>query len=297
MTSLTAQPAWNPARLAKPLWWSLCAPRRTARHLLDHAERVVFGRKPSVTPLSYNWAHVRLLVRDFRELSPLMIGRVVDLGAGASPYHRVVSQHASSYIAIDFPASLPRHEPRAIAGLGGNLERLPLGDASVDSVFSAQVLPHVRKPQAMAAEIHRVLRPGGHAIVTGSFGAPVQVEPYDFARFTPDGMAALLQDGGLEVLETRTHGDLFSSLAITISMSLLLTRLRPGEPPRLSRARQWLFSPLVLLLNLLSLLDAVLPFNRMPAGVLVVARRPGNQSLALRPETIEIPGSSSSVHG
>ena len=39
--------------------------------------------------------------------------------------------------------------------------RLPLPDASVDVIFSYAVLEHIDNPEAMAAELGRVLKPGG----------------------------------------------------------------------------------------------------------------------------------------
>lgn len=53
---------------------------------------------------------------------------------------------------------------RGVANLTvGSVDALPYGDGSFDFVFSIDVVEHVEPPVAasMAAEIHRVLRPGG----------------------------------------------------------------------------------------------------------------------------------------
>lgn len=44
--------------------------------------------------------------------------------------------------------------------------RLPYGDGSIDAVVLPQVLEHMPEPGAMLDEVRRVLRPGGHAVVS-----------------------------------------------------------------------------------------------------------------------------------
>jgi SAM-dependent methyltransferase len=56
-----------------------------------------------------------------------------------------------------------------LRGLGGSFvhhdaERLPFDDASFDVVYSNGVLHHTPDSARLAAEIHRVLRPGGRVI-------------------------------------------------------------------------------------------------------------------------------------
>ncbi|MCS6860428.1 MAG: methyltransferase domain-containing protein [Abditibacteriales bacterium] len=47
----------------------------------------------------------------------------------------------------------------------GNAQYLPFADASFDAVISTRVLQYVQDPVAAVAEFHRVLRPGGRAVV------------------------------------------------------------------------------------------------------------------------------------
>jgi SAM-dependent methyltransferase len=80
---------------------------------------------------------------------------------------------------------------------------LPFEDASVDLVFSKQVLEHVERPHALVADVARVLKPGG--IFTGSTS---HLEPYhgrSTLNLTPYGMLRLLDVSGLE-LETIMPG-------------------------------------------------------------------------------------------
>jgi SAM-dependent methyltransferase len=68
---------------------------------------------------------------------------------------------------------------------------LPLADASVDLVVAEHVVEHVLDPFRMAAEIERVLRPGGLALIRMPFLYPWHGGFLDFFRATPAGMLVL----------------------------------------------------------------------------------------------------------
>jgi SAM-dependent methyltransferase len=80
---------------------------------------------------------------------------------------------------------------------------LPFEDASVDLIFSKQVLEHVERPHELIADVARVLKPGG--VFAGSTS---HLEPYhgrSTMNLTPYGMLRLLDASGLE-LETMMPG-------------------------------------------------------------------------------------------
>jgi SAM-dependent methyltransferase len=65
--------------------------------------------------------------------------------------------------------------------------QIPLKDGSVDGVLIQAVLEHVLDPQAVVAEIHRVLRLGGLVYAATPFMQHVHEGAYDFTRFTESG--------------------------------------------------------------------------------------------------------------
>ena len=65
--------------------------------------------------------------------------------------------------------------------------QVPLKDGSVDGVLIQAVLEHVLDPQAVVAEIHRVLRLGGLVYAGTPFMQHVHEGAYDFTRFTESG--------------------------------------------------------------------------------------------------------------
>ena len=69
---------------------------------------------------------------------------------------------------------------------------LPLKCESVDVIICTEVLEHLVDPMACAAEIFRVLRDNGIGFLSVPFMYPVHADPYDFQRFTADGLRHLL---------------------------------------------------------------------------------------------------------
>jgi SAM-dependent methyltransferase len=103
---------------------------------------------------------------------------VVELGAGTGANLRYL-RAGSRLIAVEpNPAMHPRLRARAArAGVDLELhatvaERLDLPDASVDMVISSLVLCTVPDPDAVLAEVRRVLRPGGRYAFLEHVAAP-----------------------------------------------------------------------------------------------------------------------------
>jgi len=67
-------------------------------------------------------------------------------------------------------------------------------DDSVDFVTSVSALEHVRYPQKVVKEIHRILKPGGIIYINVPFIFPFHADPDDFYRFTHKGIDILCED-------------------------------------------------------------------------------------------------------
>jgi hypothetical protein len=70
-------------------------------------------------------------------------------------------------------------------------EALGIADGAAATVIAADSLEHVADPFRATGEIHRVLAPGGTAIVAVPFLFPIHYAP-DYWRFTPEGVRRLL---------------------------------------------------------------------------------------------------------
>jgi SAM-dependent methyltransferase len=103
-------------------------------------------------------------------LLPPTHGRLLDLGAGDG---YVTSRLASASgaalgVAVDVGAPEPlAPRARAVARVTGRLPGpLPFRDGAFDLVVSLETIEHVLDPDALLAEAHRVLAPGGTLVLS-----------------------------------------------------------------------------------------------------------------------------------
>jgi len=98
---------------------------------------------------------------------------IADLGAGEGLVSQLLAQRAAQVWCID---NSPRMvevgtELAAKNGLAnlayklGDIEHVPLADASVDLAILSQALHHAQHPQRAVAEAHRILKPGGQVLI------------------------------------------------------------------------------------------------------------------------------------
>src|SRR5262249_39119510 len=103
------------------------------------------------------------------ELAPVagyLNGRLLNAGCGnrdITPF--ALENGVSEVIDYDISSDLPR-------AVIGPLEDLPFFDAEFDSILCNAVLEHVRSPDPIMRQMCRVLRPGGHLIVSVPFLQP-----------------------------------------------------------------------------------------------------------------------------
>lgn len=89
-------------------------------------------------------------------------GRVLDLGSGTGAADPVLA--GFDVVALDPVQPMLELSPirDRVVGIG---ERMPFEEASFDGVFSAYVFRNLTSIPETLAEVHRVLRPGGRAVV------------------------------------------------------------------------------------------------------------------------------------
>ena len=87
-------------------------------------------------------------------------GRVLDAGAGTGAAAAALTAYADDLVALDISTEMLRANPTPTRVVG-DVDHLPLRDASVDAVAFTASLFLVPNPRTAVAEARRVLRPGG----------------------------------------------------------------------------------------------------------------------------------------
>ena len=147
---------------------------------------------------------------------------LLDYGCGGSPYRGVFQ--AGEYIRADYVES-PGVDHRI-----GDSGVLPMADESCDAVLSTQVLEHVLSPSQYLSEALRVLRPGGTLILTTNGIWEDHGCPYDFWRWTADGLRRQISLAGFDVVRVSkltTGGRALVFLLETMPYQLSDSRYKP----------------------------------------------------------------------
>lgn len=134
-------------------------------------------------------------------------GRILDYGCGRGDALRAFAALGFEAVGADVsPRAAERAEGFEVVTIDPETSALPFDDGSVDFVFSKSVVEHMRTPIDLAREAHRVLRPGGLAIVmTPSWEhnawGPFYIDHTHVTPFTARSLKDLLLLAGFEQVE------------------------------------------------------------------------------------------------
>jgi len=133
-------------------------------------------------------------------------GRALDIGAAGGGNTRVLLGHGWQPLALEFaPTAAQIARERGLDVLRADARELPVRTGSMDLVTAFDILEHIEEDYLAAAEITRVLRPGGTALIA----VPADMalwSAHDTAvghvrRYTRQTLADVIVKGGLVVEE------------------------------------------------------------------------------------------------
>jgi SAM-dependent methyltransferase len=103
-----------------------------------------------------------------RLLEPLPAGVALDVAAGTGRYARRLAALGHRTLAVDLSSAMLRglSDLADVDRAVGDMTALPVADAAVDVVVCSLALTHLPKLEPAIAEIARVLRPGGRAVLS-----------------------------------------------------------------------------------------------------------------------------------
>lgn len=117
---------------------------------------------------SYVWraGQERRLGMLLRAAGERLRGRVLENGCGVGMYVQRLAPYAGTVVGLEFDferaAQARRTSPHILNAAG---ERLPFPESAFDVILSHEVLEHVQDDRQALAEMARVLRPGGRALI------------------------------------------------------------------------------------------------------------------------------------
>lgn len=144
------------------------------------------------------WLCRRELYLSLKKLAPLMAGRILDFGAGSQPYRELLI-NCSEYVSLEYDT--PQNRMHKVASIFYSGRNIPVADKSFDGILSTQTLEHVPNPHAIVAEWARVIKADGLLLITVPFMWPEHELPYDYQRFSSNGLKLLLENYGFAIVE------------------------------------------------------------------------------------------------
>lgn len=143
---------------------------------------------------------------------------VMEVGAGAGNFLSLFRDVAGGLVAIDLVEGMLRQavdEMPEVSAVVADGNRLPVADASIDVVTSAQALHHIFRPVPVLAEMARVVAPGGRVLVVDQVSTEhfeesvvrneleVLRDPSHAASRPPSAFRIMVRAAGLEILDER----------------------------------------------------------------------------------------------
>lgn len=146
---------------------------------------------------SENVIYQRHLVA-YKESANLISGTVLEIGSGEGYGIMELAPKAEHYVAVDKYETLISEELKEKNNITFiQLEVPPLKDIqdeSIDFVVSFQVIEHITNDKLFLQEIHRVLKPGGKAILTTpNIFMSLSRNPWHIREYNPKQMREILK--------------------------------------------------------------------------------------------------------
>jgi 2-polyprenyl-3-methyl-5-hydroxy-6-metoxy-1,4-benzoquinol methylase len=158
----------------------------------------------------------QVLVDQFLMSVELAGARVLDGGCGVGALTRVLTAKGARVVALDIGPQLAAQTQQrcGCAAVVGTLMALGFLSDTFDVVLSSEAIEHTPNPEHAVRELYRVLRPGGHLVLSTPnrlWQGPVRLastigwRPYDgYENFLwPGELRRLLEQQGGQVIDHR----------------------------------------------------------------------------------------------
>ncbi len=143
---------------------------------------------------SDNVIHQRLLSA-YHQAKPFVKGDLLELGCGEGRGVELLAPLANSYVGIDKIKSVIETLEKKYSDykfMSGVFPPFPFEDNSFDTIVTFQVIEHVKDDEGFVQEIHRVLKPGGRALITTpNIKMTLSRNPWHEREYTGDELTSM----------------------------------------------------------------------------------------------------------
>jgi SAM-dependent methyltransferase len=185
-----------------------------------------------------SWLITQLVAKAYeRHLPEHARGRLVDLGCGAVPLYAAYKDRVSEVTCVDWSGSL--HGARFLDVAHDLNQPLPLDSGRYDTVILSDVLEHIRRPEALLAEVSRILAPGGKLLLNVPFFYWLHEQPHDYFRYSEHALRSFVEQAGLELRLLENLGGAPEVLADVLGKHLSQVPLVGRGASRLLQQGTW----------------------------------------------------------
>jgi len=129
---------------------------------------------------------------------------VLDAAAGTQPYKKYFKH--CKYQSMDY---IDMKKIGVNHNFIGDIESIPQKDNTYDAIINTQTLEHVKNPQKVLKEFHRILKPGGKLFLTAPGCWGVHYAPNNYFTFTEYGLELMFKESGFDIGSIIPRGGFF----------------------------------------------------------------------------------------
>jgi SAM-dependent methyltransferase len=172
---------------------------------------------PKEAPLTF-WARqlldfqLKTIVKCLSKKLPKLSGKILDIGAGESPWKYLLGKE-TVYQGIDIQSASEFGMKKSGEVIYYDGRAIPFSSNEFDAALCIEVLEHTQDPPMLLAEAFRVLKPGAMLIITVPWSARVHHIPYDYHRFTPFQLERLFTQAGFSDFQIQARGNNICTIA------------------------------------------------------------------------------------
>jgi SAM-dependent methyltransferase len=131
-------------------------------------------------------------------------GKAIEIGAAGGGNSLTVQRQGWDVLATEYSeAGVRIARQRGLNAVHADARKLPVEDASMDLLIAFDVLEHIEEDHRAAAEIFRVLKPGGTALIAvpcdmALWSVHDELQ-FHFRRYSRETLTSLVETAGLQV--------------------------------------------------------------------------------------------------